>query len=48
VTFDVMTLFVCGLPIIVYSLTGFIGGSPVTVKPMGLVKSPITGMVRCN
>src|ERR1700733_8068245 len=34
VTFDVMTLFLKGLPIMVYSLTGFMGGSPVTVNPM--------------
>ena len=36
------------LPITVYSLTGFIGGFPVTINPMMLVRFPITGIVRFN
>src|SRR5579862_5132656 len=44
-TLDSMTLFLCDLPMTVYWLTGFMGGSPVTVRPMMLVMSPMTGMV---
>ena len=32
----------------VYSLTGFIGGLPVTVSPIMLVRLPLTGMVSFN
>ena len=32
----------------VYSLTGFMGGLPVTVNPRVLVRSPLTGMVSFN
>ena len=42
-TLDVMTLFVKDLPMTVYSLTGFMGGVPVTVNPIGLVRSASDG-----
>ena len=44
-TFAGVTVFAWTFPMIVYWLTGFIGGSPVTVRPNMLVRSPDTGIV---
>ena len=48
VTFERMIEFGNDLPMIVYSLTGFIGGLPSTVNPKMLVRSPFTGIVSFN
>ena len=47
-TFELVTEFLKDLPMTVYSLTGFIGGSPSMVNPMMLVRSPLTGIVSFN